>query len=80
MGKYSKHNHPPSPDPFQLTPRRHRRPGYIEAVRIAQMHRGVVISSSILGRLGLEIEAIKPRGSAYGIGLPRGRGRACRGR
>jgi hypothetical protein len=53
------HNHPPSVDPFSLSPYRHRRPGYLEAKRVAETRRGVVsfrILSDILEKIGPEID------------------------
>jgi hypothetical protein len=58
-GKYLEHNHPYAIDPFSLAPHRSRRPGYLEARRITETHRGVVsfrASSGILQKMGLEIE------------------------
>ena len=57
--KHTEHNHPPAPDPFQLPPHRYRRPGYRQAVQIAETHRGTIsfaASSNILEKLGLEID------------------------
>jgi hypothetical protein len=47
------------PDPFLLLPHRSRRPGYLEAKRVAELHRGVIgfkTSSDILHKIGLEID------------------------
>jgi hypothetical protein len=58
-GKHLKHNHEPSPDPFALAPHRNRRPGYLQALRVTETHRGVLgfrTSSDILERIGLEID------------------------
>jgi hypothetical protein len=58
-GKHLEHNHPCAIDPFSLAPHRSRRPGYLEARRVAETHRGVVgfrASSGILQKMGLEIE------------------------
>jgi hypothetical protein len=57
--KHTEHNHPPAPDPFQLPPHRHRRPGHHQALQIAETHRGTIgfaASSNILEKLGLEID------------------------
>ena len=56
--KHTQHNHPPSPDPFQLLPHRHRRPGFKQALQIASTHRGTIgfaASSDILSKMGLEL-------------------------
>jgi hypothetical protein len=57
--KHTDHNHPPSPDPFQLLPHRHRRPGFKQALQIASTHRGTIgfaASSDILSKMGLELD------------------------
>lgn len=57
--KHTEHNHPPSPDPFQLLPHRRRRPGHREVLRLAATHRdtiGYADSSEILGKMGLELD------------------------
>jgi hypothetical protein len=57
-GKTTEHNHLFTPDPFSLIPHRSRRPGYLQAKQVAEVHRGVIgfkASSSILEKMGLEM-------------------------
>jgi hypothetical protein len=57
--QYTIHTHPPAPDPFQLAPHVSRRPGRLEAIRIATAHRGTIgyaASKEILQKQGLKLD------------------------
>lgn len=57
--QYTIHTHPPAPNPFQLAPHVSRRPGRLEAIRIATAHGGTIgytASKEILQKQGLKLD------------------------
>ena len=56
---FGQHNHPSTPNPFDLDPHRSRRPGQSEAIQVAKTHVGKIpyrLSKGILNALGLNID------------------------
>jgi hypothetical protein len=56
---FDQHNHPPTPNPFDLDPHRSRRPGRSKAIQISKTHVGKIpyrLSKGILNTLGLNID------------------------